>query len=251
MIMKNFNILLLILGLLLSLSSCELDNYDGPDAALSGQILDHNGNRLQTLQGSGNMRLKLEELSWSKGDTSIAIIPYYLNVKQDGTYINDKLFAGEYRITPIEGAFYPYDEAGELVTIKGRTTLDFTVTPYLNVEWVTEPYLDENAYIRASIRFTRNAKEGEVMPDLNNCQLFISTTKYCGNNNYDNQLVAAPWNISNAQESTTIDLITSRAVKYVGTTYYVRAGVSCKDAYKKYNYTDIKTVVVGKDVVLP
>ncbi|MBN2639524.1 MAG: DUF3823 domain-containing protein [Bacteroidales bacterium] len=249
--MKNISLIYLLLLTLLSFSSCELDNYDGPNAALSGQILDHNGNRVQTLQGGADMRLKLEELSWAKGDTTVAIIPTYLNVKQDGTYMNDKLFAGEYRITPIEGAFYPYDEEGELVTIKGRATMDFIVTPYLNVEWVTEPYLDENAYIRAAIRFTRNAKDDVAMPDLNNCQLFIARTKYCGSNNYDNQLVAAPWTITNTQEGTTIELITSRAVKYVGTTYYVRAGVSCKDAYKKYNYTDIKTVHVAHDVVLP
>lgn len=238
--MKNYYIVLVIISILIPLTSCELDNYGEPDATLSGRILDQNGEQLQTLQGGSNLRLKMEELSW--GDSTVTVIPFFLNVKQDGSYMNTKVFGGEYRITPIEGPFYPYSEEGETVKISGNATQDFTVTPYLNVEWVTEPSLDENGFVTASIRFTRNEKEGESMPDLNDCQIFISTTKYCGNNNYDDQLVASPWEVTNDQESTTIELISSRAVKYVGTTYFVRAGVSCKDAYKKYNYTAIKTV---------
>ena len=33
-------------------------------------------------------------------------------------------------------------------------------------------------------------------------------------------------------------------MKYDGITYFVRVGARSKDAFKKYNYTDIKQVVV-------
>jgi hypothetical protein len=244
--MKKFIIYSLLLLVTLSFSQCEIDNYPEPEASIEGKIMDANGAMLQTEQGGGNMKLKLEELSWAGDDTTIAIIPSYLTVKQDGSFNNSKIFSGEYRITPIEGPFYPYNVEGELVTVSGHTTINFEVTPYLNIEWVTEPRLTVDNFIEAEVRFTRNQKEGLSAPDLNDARLYISTTKYCGNNNYDNQLVAAPLIVNNNQEGQTIRLITSRAVKYVGTTYYVRVGINCKDAYKKYNYTDIKTVVVGK-----
>lgn len=249
--MKNNN-LIIILVLLLSATACEIDNYNAPDAQITGQILDQIGQPLETEQGSGNMRIKMEELSWPDkiGDTTVAVIPSYLNVKQDGSYKNVQLFSGEYRMTPVEGPFFPYDVEGEIVEVDGYTTQNFQVTPYLNVEWVTEPYLNDSAFILASVRFTRNAKEGETQPDLNNARLFVSSTQYAGNNNYDDQL-STPVTITNSMEGTTIDFVMSRAIKYVGRTYYVRVGISCSDSYKKYNYTDVKTVVVGSDVVIP
>lgn len=244
--MKNYILYIILLLVTVSFSNCETDNYDGPEASIKGKILVGNGNMLQTEQGGGNMKLKLEELSWAANDSTVAIIPSYLSVKQDGSFNNSKIFSGEYRITPIEGPFYPYDEEGEIVNVSGNTEINFVVTPYLTVEWVTEPYLTVDSFIEADVRFTRNVKEGLTAPDLNDARLYISTTQYCGNNNYDSQMVAAPLTIENSQEGETIHLKTARAVKYAGTSYYVRAGVNCQDVYKNYNYTDIKMVVVGQ-----
>lgn len=227
------------------LFSCDKDNYDAPDARISGKIIDHNGKQVQTEQGSGNMRIKMEELSWGNGSDDISITPTYLNVKQDGTYINTKIFSGEYRLTPIEGPFYPIsEEDASLVKIKGNVNHDFTIIPYLELEWVGEPVVTNDNYIEASVRFKRNAKVGEVMPDLLNGQLFIATTQYAGNNNYDSQLVGGVKTIVNSDEGSTITFKTTRAVKYTGTSYYVRVGICCSDSYKKYNYTDIIKVDV-------
>ncbi|MDR1120373.1 MAG: hypothetical protein LBM08_05605, partial [Dysgonamonadaceae bacterium] len=76
--MKNrINSILLLISIL-CFYSCEIDNYDGPDAQIAGRILDPNGNLLRTEPGSSNMRIQMDELSWANGDTSIAIIPRYL-----------------------------------------------------------------------------------------------------------------------------------------------------------------------------
>lgn len=241
---KIINNMILLL-MTICLFSCEKDNYDAPDCTIQGRILDHNGNQLQTEQGSGNMRIKMEELSWADGNDEVSVIPSYLNVKQEGSYVNNKWFAGQYRMTPIEGAFYPYPEEGELVQIKGTVTKDFTVTPYLDIEWVKEPTLTTDNYIEASVRFRRNAKSGATMPDLNNGILCVSTNQYCGNNNKDGQLFNGTKTITNDEEGTVIEFRTSMAVKYTGTIYWVRVGICCNDTYKKYNYTDIKTVTVN------
>jgi hypothetical protein len=199
---------------------------------------------LRTEPGSSNMRIQMDELSWAKGDTSVAVIPTYLNVKIDGTYTNTKIFSGQYRMTPIEGAFYPYDAGGDTINIRGSMVKDFVVVPYLDVNWVDEPYITADSCVEASISFVRNAKDGEFMPDLLNARLCISSNKYVGNNNYYSDIISGAVTVTNAQENTTIVLKTSKKVKYYNTDVYVRVGVCCNDTYKKYNYTTIIKVHV-------
>lgn len=164
-------------------------------------------------------------------------------------------------MTPIEGAFYPYDEEGDIVDIKkgATTTHDFTVVPYLEVEWVNEPHLmaEDNNRIEATIKFTRNANpkdaEGEdTRPAVSEIYLFVSSNQYVGNGNCYDDIISTgmPPNAGKVttplflQENREITLRTSREVKYTNTRYYVRVGVRCNDQYQKYNYTTIVTVDV-------
>lgn len=235
--MKNIlNIILLIISVT-CFYSCEIDNYDGPNAQITGRILDQNGNLLRTEPGGSNMRIQMYELSWPKGDTSIAITPNYLNVKIDGTYVNTKIFSGTYRIRPIEGAFYPYGD-GDTIDIKGSATKDFVVIPYLDVNWVEEPHVTADSCVEASISFARNSKDGEFMPDVLNARLCISSNQYVGNNNFYSDVANGALSVTNAQENTTI-VLKSKQLKYYKTDVYVRVGVCCNDTYKKYNYTTI------------
>ena len=236
--MKNMKNIIFCAILAISFASCSIDNYDAPNARIEGVITDQNGANLQLEQGASSARIKMEDKTWSKTP-----IPYYLNVKQDGTYVNAKTFAAKYAMTLVEGPFYPV--AADTVNITGDTKHDFKVTPYLNVAWVTDPVADSDKKITVKFKFTRNASPtvGVNMPDLLDYQLFISTTKYVGNNNFDSNLVGPVVVVANSMEGQEISLITKTAMKY-STTYYVRVGVRVKDTYKKYNYTDIKTVVV-------
>lgn len=228
------------IAIILFLASCEKDNYETPAAAIQGQILDEDGNPMQLEQGSSSMRIRMHELSWSDNP-----VPLYLNVKQDGSYINNKIFAGNYRMQPVDGPFYPLaDDAAKVVDVAGVTDVDFTVVPYLNVEWVTPPTVTADKKVTATFRFTRNAAPaGLTQPNLLDYQLFISTTQYVGNNNWDATVVSAAVAVANDKESTDLTVTSTAAMKY-STTFYVRVGVRVNDSFKKYNYTDVKTVAV-------
>ncbi|NEW85444.1 MAG: DUF3823 domain-containing protein, partial [Mariniphaga sp.] len=130
--------------------SCSKDNYDSPDASVQGILADASGTGLQLEQGSSSARIKMEEVSWSSNP-----IPFYLNFKLDGTYINTKVFAARYAITPVEGPFYP--TTSDTIELSGTITHDFKVTPYLNVSWVGTPTVDANKMVTAKFKFTRNA----------------------------------------------------------------------------------------------
>lgn len=218
--------------------SCEIDNYDAPSASIEGILTDANGVGLQLEQGSSSARIKMQELSWN-----ITPTPFYLNFKIDGTYTNSKVFPGKYAMTPVDGAFYPV--IADTLQVGSGTTHNFIVTPYLNVNWVGEPIVAADKKITVKFKFMRNASPvvGVVMPALLDYQLFISTTKFVGNNNFDATAVGAVVTATNAMEGVEQTITTKIGMKY-STTYYVRVGVRVSDSFKKYNYTDIKTVVI-------
>ncbi|GHT68584.1 hypothetical protein AGMMS50239_33960 [Bacteroidia bacterium] len=219
----------------LTMAGCEIDNYDGPDATIQGKILDHLGKPFEANQGAEIIRMR--EISWAKDETSY-IGSQLLRVQQDGTYRHTKWFSGAYRMLPYAGAFFPYDDekqdgddAGELVEISGTTTRDFTVTPYLTIEWVKKPYVTSDNFIECSVKFTRNQKAGYDMPDVREANLHIGrTVNPVGSRDGDlvNSPIIADANLPNSMEGQELVMRTKRAVKYTGTDYYVRVAINCK-----------------------
>lgn len=244
--LRNINFIMLSLMAAMTLVSCEKDNYEEPKAGIAGHIYDQDGNPLQVSVGQGSMSIRIIETSFSHGDESIVVTPQYLNMKQDGTYRNDKLFAGTYAVVPWQGAFYENDEVDEIgrtVDLRDGTVteVNFTVTPYLRLEWVKKPYVDPaDGKMKASFRFFRNAKEGYAMPELGDCCMWISRTQFCGTEG-DGNYTPGLTKITPEMEGTEIMLESKIAVKY-DMKYWVRIGARCKDTYQKYNFTDIAEI---------
>lgn len=244
--LTKYSILALV-TLVMGLASCEKDNYDAPEATIVGQITDQSGKPFQTAAGktdgdgntSGSMSIQLIETSYAQGDGTV--IPQYLNMKQDGSFENIHLFAGSYEVTPLHGAFYPDVETQKVELKSGQTTtVNFSVTPYVELEWVKEPYLTSDNYLKASFRFKRNIKDGA--PDVKDCCMWISRTQYCGTEG-DSNYTPSNLTITNDQEGQEIELTSKIPIKY-SMTYWVRIGVRSNDTYQKYNFTDIKEVAM-------
>lgn len=255
--MKKLNIYIVML-FCLSIAACEIDNYDGPDATIKGTLIDNQTNQpLQVEQGASIIRIR--ELSWAKGDSNAYIGNQTLKVQQDGTYQNTKMFSGDYLMLPYAGPFYPYDDAhldadnaGDQVSIKGTTTKDFSVTPYLSIEWVEEPVVTSDNRIRCSVRFKRNQKPGYEMPDVREAWLLISKT--VNTSARDLELYPTKMTLTNDMEGQVKEFVSARAVKYTGIDYYVRVSMNCQTATGKpstnypgmgaNNFTTIKKVTV-------
>ncbi len=231
--LKNYIVLLCCF----MLAACEIDNYDGPDATIQGTIFEDQAHQpLQVDQGAGIIRIR--ETSWTKGDTSAYVGNQTLKVQQDGTYRNTKMFSGDYLMLPYSGPFYPYDDehldadnAGELVKIKGTITKDFTVTPYLSIDWVEEPTVTADNRIRCSVRFKRNQKPGYEMPDVREAWLLVSRTINTSARDLD--LYPRKLDLTNNMEGQVISFISDRAVKYTGIDYYIRVSMNCQTAAGK------------------
>lgn len=115
-------------AIILSLSfvSCELDNYDGPDAQIYGEVRDIETGKLiqQDINGS---KIMYEELGYENPDRQQMIF------KVSGEYRNNLMFSGKYDIY-FEESNFVIPEPLEAYEIKpGENRLDFQVMPYVRI----------------------------------------------------------------------------------------------------------------------
>jgi hypothetical protein len=214
------------------IASCEIDNYDAPDATVQGALFDHHGDPLQLNHGSQYIRMR--EVSWAKDNPDAVITSQYLRVQQDGTYINTKWFEGEYLMLPYQGNFFPYDDenresddAGELVKIAGTVTKNFTVTPYLTIDWVQKPALDNEGHLVCVVRFTRNQKDGYAMPNVDEGYLRISRSVNLAA--FDSQFFPSAISLNNNREGDEITFRSTVPLKYSDIDYWVRVAIRCSN----------------------
>jgi hypothetical protein len=129
--MKKLLYTLLMGAFVFCMPSCmEIDNFDAPDAKISGRVIDAvTGNNV--LVSHDDIKIRFQETSWTAvSSPSWQEIP----IQRDGTYNNHRLFAGTYSLLPAQtGPWWPVDTVKNVVINKRGTTLDFEVTPLLHL----------------------------------------------------------------------------------------------------------------------
>jgi hypothetical protein len=212
------------------MASCEVDNYTGPDGALTGSVIDAvTGQPILTEQPNG-YRIKYKEISWSETATD-----QYLWGKPDGTFSHTKLFAGTYEMSAVEGAF-PASEV-QTVEIKpgGAATVQFTVTPYISFSNVS--IVKEGASsVKVTFTITRNVSGA----DLQDYRIFASSlTPHIGANTggSENNVSKAATPLTEADLGVPIEVTLDNYE--AGKTYYIRAGARCTNPSNRYNMTEV------------
>ncbi len=252
-----------VLSIIVGFSACEMDNLEAPDAGITGTIYDQNGVPLQLEQGKGSGHIRMTELSYKDKAGVEVVTPQELNLQIDGTFRNEKLFAGTYLMHPFKGPFYPLDST-EMKTVelkKGSVTnVDFTVTPYLEIEWVGEPEIVQygegehpngkpaGKYFKASAKFKMIYKDGAVHPGVLAGTFCVSNTQFASASNRIGDYYGTDFSVTNALEGETITFVAQRSIEFYGQDYYFRIGFKCKDQDQKFNYTTIKKMTVGLDL---
>ena len=213
----------LLIGLFI-VSSCELDNYKGPDAKLYGAIYDNQTNELIQQDVINGSQIEYTELGWG----AIAQFQYMI-FKADGTYRNDMMFAGEYSIRPRRGNFV--DPPVDTVTIVGETKLDWSVQPFIRIKDCTIAKVD--TAIVATFRV-----EQTVTTNVIAISLFASIEPSLGAN-YSQvktvqniNAVVAPATVYTLK----IYLAANSSVLKPGNSYFFRVGALISNSGAKYNY---------------
>jgi Protein of unknown function (DUF3823) N-terminal domain/Domain of unknown function (DUF3823_C) len=142
--MKTIHIIILCISVVLF--SCELDNYDGPDAALSGSFIDAETGELVEQDIIRGTTIEITEHGYDP------VTPQYLIVKNDGTYANSLLFSNTYTVQPVRGNFISVEP--QEINISGITELDFEVTPYIRIR--DAEIVNDGSKIVATFRVEQN-----------------------------------------------------------------------------------------------
>lgn len=140
----GFFTLIAVTGVLLG--SCDLDNYEGPDATLKGSFIDEKTGELVQQDIIRGTMVKIIEHGYDP------VAPQYIRAQPEGIYIDKMLFSNTYTVQPERGNFVQV-EAQE-IRIQGETTLDFTVTPYIRV--IDANIINTGDKVTATFRLEQN-----------------------------------------------------------------------------------------------
>lgn len=144
-------ILLLTACICCLFASCEHDNYDAPNARLSGKVM-YEGTPVGVRSNGTQLEL------WQDGYQLHTKIP--VHIAQDGTY-SASLFNGRYKMVRLAGA--PWEAQPQdtlIIDVKGNTVYDVPVTPYFIIK--NESYQKGGSTITAKFTIDKIVASAEA-----------------------------------------------------------------------------------------
>src|SRR5882757_1799465 len=229
------------------------DNYPAPSSTITGSTIDEGtGATLQTEIGGGGTRIKLLETSYDSNP-----VPLYFQSMQDGTFNNTKVFSATYKVS-VEGPFVPLvqtDNTGAVVTdssqtivLKNTATLHFNVHPFLRVEWVGTPVINPDTTVTVQVKITRGTDNPAYQQDITDINLYVSNTKYDGNDNYDprySKLTSYSGTTGTSLLGQTISITTTGGALPAQDVYF-RVGARISAGLNQYNYNTPVSITYPK-----
>jgi len=258
LIMKSIKYIVGSLLLMAIIASCgEDDNYPAPAETFKGSIVDREtGEPLQTdigtFSGGSGVRIRMMEYSWSDKPQ-----PYDMYTEMDGTFNNTKIFKGTYGVT-VEGPFVSIP--ADTFEIAGTVEKKYEVEPFLRVEWVGEPVVNDDGSATVQVKISRGTADPGYQQALTEVWLYVSETQYVGafsnsSTNFSTKLTGAALPALDATVSITTGWPTGTKVvapsavqKFFPTysrKYFLRVGARInKQAIgtNVFNYTTVKEI---------
>lgn len=164
--------LLLVPALAFAMTSCEIDNYDAPNAEVHGYFLDSKDNT--TLIGT-DIQNGNQITVYEQGFASESAQTW--RITNTGEYTNKMVFAAKYRVAFSNTNFYPY-EGDEMWEVKpGKNERNFVVTPFLRV---VNPTITANGRT-VTAKFKVEQGKADSAISLKEVRLFAWSDKWVGN----------------------------------------------------------------------
>jgi hypothetical protein len=216
-----------------ALISCsKIDNYKFPDGGVYGKVTDLMTNEgIQTEQPNGfNIRL------FEKGRSLNS--PITFEGKPDGTFENVLIFQNEYKVLPIEGAFFPITDT-VVLQIGSHTEVNFNVMPFVSVTNVTvTPGTNK-------VTCVYNIARSQVGGKITTRKSMLSRVSTCNNATNDltkSTTTTGTTDVTLLATTFTDEILGTTAFPLVsGKTYWVRVGVlatgSGFNSLNRYNYS--------------
>ncbi len=202
--------------------SCELDNYDGPNASIYGSVKDVNGGALIEQDIDNGTKIIYKELGFENPAEQQMIF------KVNGEYRNNMVFAARYDIYFNETNFVKPDTLKSYEIKKGENVLNFTVQPYIRISNVS--ITKSGSEIVATFTVTPT-----VASNVKQIGLFGHIDPIAGNQ-FALQKKTQDINAASKDTPVTYTLKLATSGFKAGQEYYFRVGGLIDVANAKYNY---------------
>jgi len=246
--MKSITHIFFAFLLVAGIVSCEDDNYPAPAETFKGSIVDaETGEPFQTAVGATGVRIRMMEYSWSDNPT-----PYDMFAMMNGEFNNNRIFRGEYGVTPA-GAFVSLPE--ERIEIAGVVEKQYQVEPFLRVEWVGEPVVNGDGTATVQVKITRGTNNPDYQQALTEVWLYVSETQYVGDFSFSPVFSTRLTGATLPLLDETVSIITGwpggigtgaqRTFPTYSKKYFVRVGARINkpvNSTNVYNYTTVKEI---------
>lgn len=222
------------------LTACEEnDNYDAPDGGIYGCICDKLTGEPIPMPVEGNSGVMVSMYELNSGATK----SIDFRARQDGSFVNDMIFNGEYRVRIVNGPFVGIVE--DYVNISGRTEFNVYATPFGRIDFTPE-ITDNNT---VNVTYT-----AEAVNDVYKVSEVYLMWNYSSVVDVNNAYHAGMTAIDGAGNGTaSYDLLNDKEFvenfyKIVsnGRKVYLRMGIAVTYGDKTYvNYSQVKTITVN------
>lgn len=173
--MKKIHYLVFIIGsFLLTINSCEIDNYPLPDAQVYGAIRDSEGGGL--VETDPNTTTGSVISVYELGQYAANPVRKTWLIKPNGEYRNNLVYSNDYRFDFTGCNFFPFDTT--YTVNPGENKIDFTVVPYIRIKNLSIT-LDA---VANKIIATFTLEPGASTVRLSRLRLFAWTDIYVGQN---------------------------------------------------------------------
>ncbi len=246
--MKTTKYLITAISATLILGSCELDNFDGPDAQVYGTVIDIETN--EPIQ---------QEIGTSGDAACVQVIEYGYAIRKvqqwkimvNGEYRNNLVFSGTYDIIMNNGNFMKLDTLKAYRFGKGGNKLDFKVIPNLRIQEPSIQQKDQAIVATFKLQYGHSTGKAEKIA------LFVQSDKNPSSSfnlahiekNIEEENIDFENNSHNQDKvfTLTLNLNSDEGKKLkAGKTYFFRIGALPKDLGEgiqaKYNYSPVVEV---------
>lgn len=241
--MRKFIYSVISLGVMAAMAtSCDLfklDNYEQPNAQVTGKITDPQGNGIQCDKGSNCGTLNLiEDVSdrWNVTTTPTAMT---WNVKFDGSYTNNLVFAGKYAVELSSLPVFVHGYKDTIIIRKGANVINFeNKVPFCYITDVNFSYQGTKIVAKFKVTPGMADKANEIVAVglYSSYSNFVSQTFYLTKVEEKNDLVAG--------EEITLELETAGQSEFqYERNHYLRIGAVVANSEfnpkKLYNHSEI------------
>jgi len=234
--------LLLAASVLFLLTSCKLDNYEGPNARVFGRILDAKTGELVGTDIQQGSQLMVYEQGYAAAETHSNGQTWV--IQNTGEYRNNLVFAARYEVIFQNGNFYGFTDFMDVKT--GDNEIDWKVTPYLRVK---DCSIDKSGNT-VTAKFKLEGGKGDEK--VSEVRLFAFSDMWVGN--YVKFALTGGTDVQKPNEvvdptkeyTLTIDVSqNSSFFKYTGKNYYFRVGAKASvpgAGTIRHNYSELKKI---------